>query len=336
MTSGTSSRWLPDRIDRPTTSGSSSRADAAICAGVSRMPGVHDLHAGVAGRYGDLLGAVGMAVEARLGHEQSRWSAGHGPHPRRHRRPVRRRRRPAAAETPVGAWNSPKTSRRASDHSPVVPPAWARAIVGRHDVLGRRRRPAQVVECPLHRGRRRGAAATACTSATISASTAGSTRRIDSAVSSGETSVSVNRLTPTTTCSPDSMRRVRSARDRTSRPFSSSIASNAPPSRQHLVQLRRGRGDEVRRLRLDHLRAVEDVARTRAGRSRRPSTCCIRNDHCWSHGRGRPRASFHAGSWTDRARARLDSVTASISSTMRWTLFSGCASVRPRLLTWTP
>ena len=27
------------------------------------------------------------------------------------------------------------------------------------------------------------------------------------------------------------------------------------------------------------------------------STCCIRNDHCWSHGRGRPSASFHAGSW---------------------------------------
>ena len=66
------------------------------------------------------------------------------------------------------------------------------------------------------------------------------------------------------------------------------------------------------------------------------STCCIRNDHCWSHGRGRPSASFHAGSWMLRARARFDSVTASISSTMRWTLFSGWASVRPRLLTCTP
>ena len=37
-TAGTSSRWLPDRIDRPTRSGSSSRATAAIWAGVRRMP----------------------------------------------------------------------------------------------------------------------------------------------------------------------------------------------------------------------------------------------------------------------------------------------------------
>ena len=34
--------------------------------------------------------------------------------------------------------------------------------------------------------------------------------------------------------------------------------------------------------------------------------------------------------------AFFDSVTPSISSTMRWTLFSGWASVRPRELTWTP
>ena len=65
-------------------------------------------------------------------------------------------------------------------------------------------------------------------------------------------------------------------------------------------------------------------------------TCCIRNDHCWSHGRGSPNASFHAGSCTDRARAFLDSVTASISSTIRCTLFSGWASVSPSELTWTP
>ena len=66
------------------------------------------------------------------------------------------------------------------------------------------------------------------------------------------------------------------------------------------------------------------------------STCCIRNDHCWSHGRGRPSASFHAGSCTERARARFDSVTPSISSTIRWTLFSGWASVSPSELTCTP
>ena len=66
------------------------------------------------------------------------------------------------------------------------------------------------------------------------------------------------------------------------------------------------------------------------------STCWSRSDHCWSQGRGRPSASFQAGSWTARARAFLDSVTPSISSTIRCTLFSGWASVRPSELTWTP
>ena len=55
----------------------------------------------------------------------------------------------------------------------------------------------------------------------------------------------------------------------------------------------------------------------------------MRSDHCWSHGRGRPSASFHAGSWIARARASRPSVTASASSTIRCTLFSGWASVRP-------
>ena len=45
--------------------------------------------------------------------------------------------------------------------------------------------------------------------------------------------------------------------------------------------------------------------------------CCRRNDHCWSHGRGRPSASFHAGNCTERARAFLLITTASISSRMR-------------------
>ena len=62
----------------------------------------------------------------------------------------------------------------------------------------------------------------------------------------------------------------------------------------------------------------------------------MRSAHCWSQGRGSPRASFHAGSWIERARASRLSVTPSISSTMRCTLFSGCTSVSPRLLTCTP
>ena len=66
------------------------------------------------------------------------------------------------------------------------------------------------------------------------------------------------------------------------------------------------------------------------------STCWIRSDHCWSHGRGRPSASFQAGSWIARARASRPSVTASASSTIRCTLFSGCDSVSPSELTCTP
>ena len=66
------------------------------------------------------------------------------------------------------------------------------------------------------------------------------------------------------------------------------------------------------------------------------STCWIRRLHCWSQGRGSPSASFQAGSWIARARALRPRVTASASSTIRCTLFSGWASVRPSELTWTP
>ena len=48
------------------------------------------------------------------------------------------------------------------------------------------------------------------------------------------------------------------------------------------------------------------------------------------------RQYYEAGSWTARARADFESVTPSISSTIRCTLFSGWASVRPSELTCTP
>ena len=47
-------------------------------------------------------------------------------------------------------------------------------------------------------------------------------------------------------------------------------------------------------------------------------------------------ASFHAGSCTARARAARESVTARVSRTILGMLFSGCSSVSPRELTWTP
>ena len=35
----------------------------------------------------------------------------------------------------------------------------------------------------------------------------------------------------------------------------------------------------------------------------------MRSDHCWSQGRGRPSASFHAGSCSARQRAFFEKVT---------------------------
>ncbi len=94
---------------------------------------VDDLEADVAGPHGDLLGAVGVPVEAGLAdqHPQPRADLLAGrPHPLAHRGDLGRRprRRPTAADTPVGARNSPNTSRSAPAHSPVVTPALAQAI----------------------------------------------------------------------------------------------------------------------------------------------------------------------------------------------------------------
>ena len=92
---------------------------------------VDDLHAGVAGRDRDLLGAVRVAVEAGLADEDAdRAAVGRG------RAATRARTccssspgRTDTAPTPVGARYSPNTSRSAPAHSPTVPPARASAIV---------------------------------------------------------------------------------------------------------------------------------------------------------------------------------------------------------------
>ena len=243
-------------------------------------------------------------------------------------------RRPTAAFTPVGARNSPNTSRSTPAHSPVVPPALASAIDG-----------SMMLPSPAAASCRAASAAStaawsreprqARTSAINSVSTAGSTVRMLPGVSRGDGSVSVKRLTPTTVCSPASMRRVRSAIDRTSRPFSSSTAAKAPPRASTSCSSAQAasRSSAVRA-------STTCEPSNRSPYSSRSvsnaSTCCMRSDHCWSHGRGRPSASFHAGSCTLRARAFFERVTASISSTIRWMLFSGWASVRPSELTCTP
>ena len=153
-TRGTRARCEPERIEMPTTSTSSSRAAATISSGDEPDALVDDLEAGVARGDGDLLGAVGVAVEAGLGHEE----------PRRRRRGLARtaarrarrgRRTAVAARWPrrrARRWargTRRRPSRRASAHSPVVPPAWASAMVGDHDVvrrLGAARHAGELVE----------------------------------------------------------------------------------------------------------------------------------------------------------------------------------------------
>ena len=126
---GTSERCEPLRIDRPITSGSSSRAEATICSGVRRMPlyttSMPASRAATAICSAPLLcpSRPGLATRKRTGpptmERTNSATAASSP-----------TRRPTAAFTPVGARNSPNTSRNAADHSPVVPPAFASSIDG--------------------------------------------------------------------------------------------------------------------------------------------------------------------------------------------------------------
>ena len=96
---------------------------------------VDDLEPGVAGPHGDLLGAVGVPVQARLADQHPQPLR---PAPRRSARTRSRTARELGAglagrrrraDTPVGARYSPNTSRSAPAHSPVVTPARAHASV---------------------------------------------------------------------------------------------------------------------------------------------------------------------------------------------------------------
>ena len=80
-----------------------------------------------------------------------------------------------------------------------------------------------------------------------------------SAPPSGEGVVSVNRLTPTTTCSPLSMRRVRSAIELDEPALELVDGLERAAQRQDVVQLGRGRIAQLGCPRLDDVAAVEDV-----------------------------------------------------------------------------
>ena len=106
------------------------------------------------------------------------------------------------------------------------------------------------------------------------------------------------------------MRRTRSAWLRTSRRFSSSIASKAPPSSSTSASSAVAASASSAVL----ASITTDPSKMSSYSSRsdsKASTCCIRSDHCWSHGRGNPSASFQAGSCSARARALLERVTPS-------------------------
>ena len=142
-------------------------------------------------------------------------------------------------------------------------------------------------------------------------------------------------FTPMTRCSPVSMRRTRSAWLRTSRVLSSSMAAKAPPSAS--TSASSAVAEATNSSVLAAITVEPSKMSSYSSRSdSKASICCMRSDHCWSQGRGRPSASFQAGSCRARARACLDKVTPSISRTMRGTLFSGCCSVSPSELTCTP
>jgi hypothetical protein len=125
-----------------------------------------------------------------------------------------------AADTPVGARNSPNTSRSTPAHSPVVTPAFAQAIEAsiRFASVLAASRSASSADSTAAASR---PARQARIASIAAASVAGSTVSIAAAPSacSGLGSLVWNRLTPTTTSSPDSMRLRRSARALTSCPL---------------------------------------------------------------------------------------------------------------------
>ena len=111
---------------------------------------------------------------------------------------------------PVGARYSPNTERSVAPHSPVVTPALAQATDGSMTLPPSRAARSSAASAFFTALASR-CARQAASRPTCSCSIAGSTDTMEpSPVESGDASVSVQRLTPTTICSPDSIRRTRS------------------------------------------------------------------------------------------------------------------------------
>src|SRR4051812_5601599 len=135
-TSGTSCACEPDRMDRPTACTSSARAASTICSGVSRMPWYTTSKP--ASRARTAICSAPLECPSRPGLPTRKRSF---PTPMSFAVTSTLRRTSAMAEpssagtatgaddTPVGARNSPNTSRSAPAHSPVVTPARAHSRV---------------------------------------------------------------------------------------------------------------------------------------------------------------------------------------------------------------
>jgi hypothetical protein len=174
---------------------------------------VDHLEAGVAGSHGDLLGAVGVAVEARLADQQAQPAAellAGGLHPLPDRGQVGAGLGHCTApETPVGARYSPNTSRSVAGPLPRGRPGAGRDQGGCHQVLVVVAAAASAASACGHLGARRARPSTPRHGPRRRAPRSGSAVMIAPSRSavSGDGSVDSYLLTPTMTSSPDSMRR---------------------------------------------------------------------------------------------------------------------------------
>ena len=250
MTSETSGTCEPERIDRPTTWALSSTAARTICAGVTEKSLVDDLHAAVAGAHGDLLGAVrggrgpvstrNLSLRPSLAESCSTaWRTSSRPWPPRST---------AACAIPVGARYSPNTrlsimpfarrSRRPRTAPSRCAPPWrqprARPVPSR---------AARQISRPI---------CSACE---------GNNKMVPSPAVSGEASVSVQRLTPTTICSPLSMlERRASCCSRPGGASCSPMAGIAPPNVSRVLSSAFACSLSSPTLRAISTEAAEDVA----------------------------------------------------------------------------
>ena len=174
-TTGTSSRPLSAhalhhlRHQRGVAAGEDGEADemhGLVAGGAHDLRGgeadalVDHLHAAVAGAHGDLLGPVGVAVEAGLADQELdaaaealRHALHLGPHVAQALLAAQRRQR---VPTPVGARYSPNTARSAAPHSPVVTPALAQAMDGSMTLRPSLAAASSSGQRPLHGRARRG------------------------------------------------------------------------------------------------------------------------------------------------------------------------------------